>query len=86
RVTQERLRLAEQRTMLAAQTVGLAIWERDLVTGDSWGDAQMYRLRGLSVDDPRTPDELRHQCIHPDDVAMVEHRTAQIVQRETDYF
>ena len=86
RNTQQRLRLAEQRTTLAAQAVGLAHWERDLETGDSWWDAQMYRLRGLSADDPRSPNELRHQCIHPDDVAQVEQRTAQIVLRETDYY
>jgi PAS domain S-box-containing protein len=86
RRTQQRLRLAEQRTLLAAQTVGLAHWERDLETGDSWWDAQMYRLRGLAADDPRSPNELRDQCIHPDDMALVEQRTAQIVQREGDYY
>jgi signal transduction histidine kinase len=85
RATQLRLRRAEQRTMLAAKAVGLALWERDLVSGDSWWDAQMYRLRGLSPDDPRAPNELRHVCIHPDDVSYVERRTVQIVEGESDY-
>jgi PAS domain S-box-containing protein len=85
RTTQERLRRAEERTLLAAKTVGLAMWERDLVTGESWWDAQMYRLRGLSPDERRTPNELRHQSIHPDDLPFVEERTAHIIDRETDY-
>jgi PAS domain S-box-containing protein len=85
RLTQERLRRAEQRTLLAAQAVGLALWERDLVGGDTWWDAQMYRLRGLSPDDPRAPNELRHTCIHPDDVPYVERRTEEIIAGESDY-
>jgi PAS domain S-box-containing protein len=85
RVTQERLRRAEQRTLLAAQAVGLAIWERDLVGGDTWWDAQMYRLRGLSPDDPRPPNELRHTCIHPDDLRYVERRTDEVIAGESDY-
>ncbi|HUG21340.1 PAS domain-containing protein [Piscinibacter sp.] len=85
RATQLRLHRAEQRTLLAAKAVGLALWESDLVTGEWWWDAQMYRLRGLSPDDARTPNELRHTCIHPDDVAFVERRTAQIIEHESDY-
>ncbi|CAG1017650.1 partial two-component system, NarL family, sensor histidine kinase EvgS, partial [Burkholderiaceae bacterium] len=85
RATQERLRRAEQRSMLAAKAVGLAIWERDLVTGDTHWDTQMYRLRGLSPEDPRSPRQLRHTSIHPDDLPEVERRTAQIIARESDY-
>ncbi|HJV63992.1 MAG TPA: PAS domain-containing protein, partial [Albitalea sp.] len=85
RVTQERLRRAEQRTMLAAKAVGLAIWERDLVDGETWWDAQMYRLRGLSPDEARGPNQLRHSAIHPDDVAYVEQRTQEIIDSENDY-
>ena len=85
RTTEERLRRAEERTLMAAKAVGLAMWERDLVTGDSWWDAQMYRLRGLVPDESRTPNDLRHQSIHPDDVGEVERRTAQIIERERDY-
>jgi PAS domain S-box-containing protein len=85
RSTQERLRRAEQRTLLAAKAVGLAIWERDIVSGDAWWDAHMYRLRGLSPDDPRTPNELRYAMLHPDDVAFFERRTAAILEGEVDY-
>ena len=85
RLTQERLRRAEQRALLAAQAVGLALWERDLIDGDTWWDAQMFRLRGLSPDDPRSPNELRHTCIHPDDLAYVERRTEKIIAGESDY-
>jgi PAS domain S-box-containing protein len=85
RVTQERLRRAEQRTMLAAKAVGLAIWERDLRSGDTFWDAQMYRLRGLSPEDPRSPRQLRHTSIHPNDLPEVERRTAQVIAHEADY-
>ena len=85
RTTEERLRRAEERTLMAAKAVGLAMWERDLVTGDSWWDAQMYRLRGLVADESRTPNELRHRSIHPDDLREVELRTEQIIERERDY-
>ena len=85
RRTQQRLQHAEERAMLAATAVGLAIWERDLVSGDSWWDAQMYRLRGLP-EDAGTPDELRHKSIHPDDLAFVERRTAEIIDHENDYY
>jgi PAS domain S-box-containing protein len=85
RTTEERLRRAEERTLMAAKAVGLAMWERDLVTGDSWWDAQMYRLRGLVPDESGAPNDLRHRSIHPDDVPEVERRTARIIERERDY-
>jgi signal transduction histidine kinase/ActR/RegA family two-component response regulator len=68
RVTEGRLHLLEQRALLANQAVGLGTWERDLVSDESQWDAQMYALRGLAATDPRSPNELRRICIHPDDL------------------
>ncbi|WP_280154937.1 ATP-binding protein [Piscinibacter sp. XHJ-5] len=86
RRTQERLALAEQRTVLAAKAVGLANWERDMATGEVWWDAQMYRLRGLWPDDPRPPQRLHLECTHPDDVEMVHRRIAQVIEHDNDFF
>jgi signal transduction histidine kinase/CheY-like chemotaxis protein len=85
RLTQQRLRRAEQRTLLAAKAVGLASWEHDLVERVAWWDTQMYLLRGLSPDDPRPAHELHLASVHPDDSAMVRRRFAGIVERETDF-
>jgi PAS domain S-box-containing protein len=68
RSTENRLHMLEQRALLANQAVRLGTWERDLVTDDSQWDDQMYALRGLERGDPRSPNELRRVCVHPDDL------------------
>ena len=68
RATENRLHLLEQRALLANQAVRLGTWERDFVTDDSQWDEQMYALRGLQASDPRSPNELRRTCVHPDDL------------------
>jgi PAS domain S-box-containing protein len=62
-VTQQRaldqvLRSQQQRLQLATQIAGVGIWERDLATQAVVWEEQMYRLRGLSADDPRSPREI----------------------------
>ena len=68
RHTEDRLHLLEQRALLANQAVRVGTWERNLLTDDSQWDAQMYALRGLDPSDPRSPNQLRRSCVHPDDV------------------
>lgn len=68
RATESRLHLLEQRALLANQAVRVGTWERNLVTDDSQWDDQMYALRGLAPDDPRSPNELRRTCVHPEDL------------------
>ena len=63
------LEQARERVALATREAGVGTWERDLVEGTSHWDEQMYRLRGLSPDDPRPVEELRTSCVHPDDRA-----------------
>jgi PAS domain S-box-containing protein len=61
----EELRLQEHWLKLAAQMAGVGIWDRDMATGTIRWEAQMYRLRGLQPDDPRTPREIDQQMLSP---------------------
>lgn len=63
------LEQARERVALATREAGIGTWERDLIEGSSHWDEQMYRLRGLSPDDPRPVEELRMVCVHPEDRA-----------------
>ena len=58
RVLGEALNLQEHRLKLATQIAGVGIWDRDMVTGSIVWEEQMYRLRGLQPDDPRSPREI----------------------------
>jgi len=84
-VTQQRaldqtLRLQERRLQLATQIAGVGIWERDLATGLVVWEEQMYRLRGLQADDPRTPREIDTAIMS--EQALAERR--QRIQRHLD--
>jgi PAS domain S-box-containing protein len=59
----EALQLQEQRLRLATQVAGVGIWERDIASGEVVWEEQMYRLRGLSPDDPRTPREIDEDIV-----------------------
>jgi PAS domain S-box-containing protein len=59
------LRLHEQRLQLATRFAGVGCWERDLAGDRLIWDEQMYRLRGLGPDDPRTPVEIEQQTMLP---------------------
>jgi len=65
RMLGEELNLHEHRLKLATQIAGVGIWERDMVTGAIVWEAQMYRLRGLQPDDPRTPREIDEGIVAP---------------------
>ncbi|MFO1216141.1 MAG: PAS domain-containing protein [Burkholderiaceae bacterium] len=57
------LQLQEQRLRLATQVAGLGIWERDIATGAVAWEEQMYRLRGLTPDDPRAAHEIDEHIV-----------------------
>ncbi len=59
------LRLQDQRLQLATQVAGVGIWDRDLDTDGVVWEEQMYRLRGLSPEDPRTPREIDESMLAP---------------------
>jgi PAS domain S-box-containing protein len=65
--TELALQLANERVALAAHGAGIGTWERDLVTGEVFWDAQMFVLRGLQ---PRAQAPSEHEWLsiaHPDD-------------------
>jgi PAS domain S-box-containing protein len=73
-VTQQRaldqtIHLQEQRLQLATQIAGVGIWERDLDSGNVVWEEQMYRLRGLLPDDPRSPREIDESMVPPEALA-----------------
>ena len=72
RAAQVELKLANSRVELAAQAAGLGTWQLDIDTGTVHWDAQMYRLRGLSPDDPRPVPELIRTLPPPDEDPQVE--------------
>ncbi len=74
------LRAAQERIALAANAVGIGIWERDVALGESFWDAQMYRLFGVAVNDERSPEALRRAAIHHDDLAAFDALVAQAAQ------
>lgn len=78
RNTELALQQAQARAALATREAGIGTWERDLRTGTSHWDAQMYLLRGLRPDDPRPVETLRKTCVHPDDRAAMWARYDQV--------
>ncbi len=68
----ENLRKLNERYELAALAAGIAVWDRDIKTGQVIWDARMYELYGV---DPNlftlTPESWR-SLIHPDDVLRVD--------------
>jgi PAS domain S-box-containing protein len=76
-VTQQRaldqaLRLQEQWLQLATQVAGVGIWDLDLGTDEVVWQEQMYRLRGLQGDDPRSPRRIDEAVLSP--AALAERR------------
>ena len=63
RALDAQLRMHEHRLKLATQNAGVGIWDRDTDTGTIFWEEQMYRLRGLQPDDPRTPREIDQQLL-----------------------
>jgi hypothetical protein len=71
RAADAELRAAAERAALATRGAGLGTWEVDLLTGATFWDEQMWRLRGL---EPRAkaPDLAeRLAMVHPDDLPMM---------------
>ncbi|CAN5487488.1 hypothetical protein BH20ACT2_BH20ACT2_07190 [soil metagenome] len=66
RDAEEHLRSNERRLLDAQQTADLGSWEWDIKPNTVLWSEQMYRIRGLSPEDPVGPDAFLRQ-IHPDD-------------------
>jgi len=65
--TEAALQVANARIALAARGAGIGTWERDLVTGETFWDAQMFVLRGLEPSGQPPSDEEWLAICHPDD-------------------
>ncbi|MFT3955063.1 MAG: PAS domain-containing protein [Piscinibacter sp.] len=67
RLTEQKLRSADQRAALAARAAGIGTWEVDFAGGAERWDEQMFRLRGLEPS-PQPPTRAeRLALVHPDD-------------------
>ena len=67
RLTEQKLRSADQRAALAARSAGIGTWEVDFGGGAERWDEQMFRLRGMEpAPHPPTRAE-RLALVHPDD-------------------
>ena len=89
-VTQQRaldatLRLQEQRLQLATQIAGVGIWDRDLASEEVIWEEQMYRLRGLLPDDPRSPREIDESILQPQALAERRRRIQRHLQDREAY-
>ncbi|CAN5383650.1 hypothetical protein BH10PSE17_BH10PSE17_33730 [soil metagenome] len=69
-------RIASERLAVATQAAGIGIWERDLATGESIWNDEMYRLFGCTSDETRTPRQILADNVLPSDTAEVESRLA----------
>jgi PAS domain S-box-containing protein len=75
--TELALQQANERVALAAHGAGIGTWERNLVTGEVFWDAQMFVLRGL---EPCAQAPLEHEWLamaHPEDRDRVQALLAQ---------
>ena len=85
RALDETLRLQEQRLQLATQIAGVGIWDRDLATEQVIWEEQMYRLRGLQPDDPRSPREIDELIMAPQALAERRQRIQRHLQDREAY-
>jgi PAS domain S-box-containing protein len=71
------------RAQMAIEAIGVGIWERN-AAGEviHWNEA-MYRLRGLSPDDPRTPEAITAATLHVEDQARFEALLRRLPQADT---
>jgi PAS domain S-box-containing protein len=73
------------RTQFAIDAADLGVWERGLDGTPAYWNDTMYRLRGLSADDPRPIETLARGCAHPDDYVALNRLVRQHVEDGTPY-
>ena len=80
RATEAELRRQQERLAMATRAAGAGVWEREVDGAWLYWSEQMYRLRGLSPDDPRPLDEVIASIFEP---AQREH-LRQLTRRHID--
>jgi signal transduction histidine kinase/CheY-like chemotaxis protein len=73
-----------ERMALATQVAGIGIWQRDLLTGNTQWDEQMFALRGL-LPAQGDPNILRSTMLHPDDFAAMEAKIVHAIEHRESY-
>ena len=67
RAAEAALHRASERAALATRGAGMGTWELDLLSGQSYWDEQMWRLRGLQPRAQALSVHERMALVHPDD-------------------
>lgn len=75
RAEEERHR-TEQRLRLAIGVTRSAVWDNDLVSGESWWSPEYYAMLGLPAGDPPPSREAWKALVHPADLDTVLQRDA----------
>jgi hypothetical protein len=65
--TEQRLRQATERAVLAARGAGLGTWESDAPAATGWWDEQMFKLRGMDRGAGHVQTAEMLHWMHPDD-------------------
>jgi PAS domain S-box-containing protein len=73
------LHVTNERLALAANSAGLAVWDYDLACNRLDWDDWMYRLFGRERSESFDPTVDWHECIHPDDLALLESSLQQAI-------
>ena len=68
-----------QRLQLAQHISSVGSGETNLLTGERWWSAQMYELFGLTPDEEPPPFEVARLRVHPDDRALTEQSTNDVL-------
>ena len=73
------------RLQVANDSLGMGVWEYDLVTGELLWDKWMYSLYGVSKNKFTGVFETWERSVHPDDLEGAKHLLAQAIEKNTNY-
>jgi len=85
RMGEEALRESEARKALATRSVGIGIWDWDVVTNRIQWDQQMFRLYGVTAIPDKVTYEYWHDRVHPDDVEAAAALVEATLRGEIDF-
>jgi len=81
RESQHQLQGLTERLQLALHFSGYGVWETDVRTSHMTWDSRMFEIYGLSRGEFDGTRDSWRRCVHPDDLAMVEQKYADLVSR-----
>lgn len=83
---EEKLRRSEERYMLATNAGRVAVWKRDLVSGQFETDGMLEQLLGYAAGEFGSDPETWQNHTHPDDRAWTDHAMQEVIDGQTDHF